>query len=145
MTLDEIYESFLWDESYTHEEYEAKISTGINEAKKYKYLYPFIQPVIPEKSKCIWGPCARVIALKSDEEIQPYLPLLLEWLQDVNWPGAYIIMERLAEMPFSMIEKCLNYSKNRAEKENDEMWLWALEDLYERISDINIRGERKYN
>ncbi|MBQ7295716.1 MAG: hypothetical protein IJW86_05925 [Clostridia bacterium] len=51
MTLDEIYESFIWDASYTNEEYESKISIGINEAKNYKYLYPFIQPVIPEKTK----------------------------------------------------------------------------------------------
>ena len=35
MTLDEIYESFIWDSSYTDEEYESKISVGINEAKKY--------------------------------------------------------------------------------------------------------------
>ena len=80
MTLDEIYESFIWDASYTVEEYESKISVGINEAKKYKYLYPFIQPVIPEKSKSIWEPCAKVIALKSDEELKPYLCLLFEWL-----------------------------------------------------------------
>ena len=33
MTLDEIYESFIWDASYTDEEYESKISVGINEAK----------------------------------------------------------------------------------------------------------------
>ena len=68
MTLDEIYESFIWDSSYTDEEYESKISVGINEAKKYKYLYPFIQPIIPEKSKCIWEPCARIVALKTDDE-----------------------------------------------------------------------------
>ena len=145
MTLDEIYESFLWDESYTHEEYEAKISTGINEAKKYKYLYPFIQPVIPKFSKVTWEPCARVVVSKSNEELEPYLYLLFEWLQDVNWPGAYTIMERLAEMPFSLIEGAFKFSKRQAEKDNDQPWLWALEDLYERIGDINIRVERKRN
>ena len=36
MTLDEIYESFIWDASYTDEEYESKISVGINEAEKFK-------------------------------------------------------------------------------------------------------------
>ena len=129
MTLDEIYESFIWDSSYTDEEYEYKILVGINEAKKYKYLFPFIQPIIPEKSKGIWEPCARVIALKTDEELKPYLHLLFEWLQDLNWPGAYVIFDRLLKMPFSMLENEFNYCKFRAEKEKDKLWLMALEDF----------------
>ena len=111
MTLDEIYESFIWDASYTNEEYESKIAIGINEAKNYKYLYPFIQPLIPGKSKCIWEPCARIVALKSDEELKPYLYLLFEWLQDLNWPGAYVIFDRLLKMPFSLLENELKHCK----------------------------------
>ncbi len=134
MTLDEIYESFLWDPSYSNEEYEARIAVGINEAKKYKYLYPFIQPLIPEmRTSSIWEPCAQVIAQRSDEELKPYLPLLFEWLQDVNWPGAWTIFDRLAEMPFSLLEKDYSYSRQRAEKENDTLWLMALDDLKKRI------------
>ena len=134
MTLDEIYESFIWEASYTDEEYESNISVGINEAKKFKYLYPFIQPVIPEKSKFIWEPCAKVVALKSDEELKPYLYLLFEWLQDLNWPGAYIIFERLLKMPYALLESELTYCKKRAEKENDELWLMALEDFNKQIN-----------
>ena len=134
MTLDEIYESFIWDASYTNEEYESKIAIGINEAKNYKYLYPFIQPLIPGKSKCIWEPCARIVALKSDEELKPYLYLLFEWLQDLNWPGAYVIFDRLLKMPFSLLENELEHCKWRAEKENDELWLMALEDFSKQIN-----------
>lgn len=134
MTLDEIYESFIWDASYTDEEYESKIAVGINEAIKYKYLYPFIQPIIPKKSKSIWEPCARVIALKSDEELKPYLYLLFEWLQDLNWPGAYVIFDRLLKMPFVLLEGELNYCKIRAKRENDELWLMALEDFSKQIN-----------
>ena len=134
MTLDEIYESFIWDASYTNEEYESKIAIGINEAKNYKYIYPFIQPLIPGKSKCIWEPCARIVALKSDEELKPYLYLLFEWLQDLNWPGAYVIFDRLLKMPFSLLENELEHCKWRAEKENDELWLMALEDFSKQIN-----------
>ena len=129
MTLDEIYESFIWDQLYTDEEYEEKIAIGINEAKKYKYIYPFIQPVIPEKSKCIWEPCAQVIASKTDEELKPYLFLLFEWLQDMNWPGAWKIYDRLSKFPFSTLEEEYNHCKRRAEKENDSLWLMALNDF----------------
>lgn len=129
LTLDEIYESFIWDSSYTDEEYEAKIAIGIEEAKKYRYLSPFIQPIEPGLTKIIWEPCAKVIASKTNEELQPYLYLLFEWLQDLNWPGAYIIFNRLAEMPFSTIEESYNFSKRRAENENDSPWLIALDEF----------------
>ena len=132
-TLDDIYEAFIWDKSYTKEEYEAKIAVGINEARKYKYLYPFIQPVIPEVRKCIWEPCAMVIAMKTDEELKPYLPLLFEWLQDINWPGAQTIFDRLSQMPVSMLEEDYSFSRRRAERENDNLWLLALDDFAKQL------------
>ena len=137
MTLDEIYDSFIWDESYTDEEYEAKISVGINEARKFKYLYPFIQPVIP--GKVIWEPCARVLALKSDEELEPYLLLLFEWLQDVNWPGGWTIYDRLLKMSFSMLKETYDYCVWRATKESDDLWLSILEDLKKEIMDKAVK------
>ncbi len=133
MTLDDIYESFIWDKSYTDEEYEAKIAVGINEARKYKYLYPFIQPVIPETGKCIWEPCAKVIALKTDDELRPYLPLLFEWLQDLNWPGAQTIFDRLSIMPASILEEDYAFSRRRAARENDDPWLLVLNDFEKQI------------
>lgn len=32
---------------------------------------------------------------KSDEELEPYLISLFEWVQDMNWPGATLIFNRL--------------------------------------------------
>ena len=129
MTLDDIYESFKWDKSFTEEEYEARIAGGIEEARKYKYIYPFIQPLIPEFSKSVWEPCAKVISLKSNEELKPYLYLLFEWLQDMNWPGAWTIFDRLSSMPFALLEDEYIYSRKRAERENDTLWLMALDDF----------------
>ena len=37
----------------------------------------------------------KVYQKKSDEVLNPYLSQLLEWLEDLNWPGAWIILERL--------------------------------------------------
>ena len=140
MTLDEIYDSFIWDKSYTNEEYEAKISVGINEAKNFKYLYPFIQPIIP--GKLIWEPCARVIALKSDDELEPYLGLLFEWLQDVNWPGAWTIYDRLLKMPFSMLEKTYDYYVRQAVRDSDDLWLSTLKDLKKEITSNEIKSDK---
>ncbi len=135
MTLDEIYESFLWDASYTPQEYEEKCAAGIAAARQYKYLQPFIQPILPNKP--IWEPCARVIAERTDEELQPYLYVLFEWLQDLNWPGADIIFDRLSQMPFSMLEEAYLFSRKCAEDEKDMLWLMALDDFGKQINREN--------
>lgn len=77
LTIDDIYDLFTWDASYSDEEYNARVDQGIAEAGKLRNLYPFIQPLIAGKnSKSAWEPCAKVIALKSDEELEDYLSLL---------------------------------------------------------------------
>ncbi len=129
INIDEIYDLFTWDSSYSSTEYSQRVERGLELAKEMKYLFPFLQPFLPnEKSKSIWEPCAKAIADRSDEELVPYLPLLFEWLQDLNWPGSGIIFERLAKMPKTLTEETLNYSKARAEKEHDKVWLaWLRE------------------
>jgi hypothetical protein len=98
-SIDELYNLFMWDNQLPFEENEVKIQKGIDAAKQTKNLFPFMQPVIvpPEKSKLVWEPCAKVVAMRSDEELEPFLFMLLEWIQDLNWPGAMIIYDRLSQ------------------------------------------------
>jgi hypothetical protein len=103
-----------------------------------KYLYPFLQPVLPNgKSESVWEPCAKVIVDRSDEELAPYLSFLFEWLQDLNWPGSEIILDRLAKMPKALTEETLKHSKFRAEKDQDEMWLVWLKEFESRQANYN--------
>ena len=88
LTIDEIYDLFTWDASLSDAEYHARVEAGIAEARKLRNIFPFIQPVVVGKnSKSVWEPCAKVVALKSDEELEDYMYLLLEWLQDITGPG----------------------------------------------------------
>ena len=140
MSIDEIYDLFMWDASYTDEEYAEREKKGIEEAGKLKNLYPFIQPIVvpPGKSKSVWESCAKVLVLRSDEELKPFLCLLFEWLQDMNWPGADIIFNRLTQMPFPEIESEFLFSRGWADKTQDEMWRMNLDEFEKRtmISDI---------
>ena len=131
MNLDEIYDLFMWNTAYSVEEYAAREGRGIAEASKLKNLYPFILPVVlpPSKSKGVWDSCAKVVAMRSDEELAPYLHLLFEWLQDMNWPGAIKVYNRLSQIPFEKLETALRYSKQRAQETNDTLWMSALEDF----------------
>ena len=36
-----------------------------------------------------------ILSESTDEEIEPYLPELVEWLQDSNWPVATHVIDRL--------------------------------------------------
>ena len=132
-SIDEIYDLFTWDNNLSQEANEAKIQQGIDAAMQIKTPFPFVQPIIlpPKKSKLVWEPCAKVLAMRSDEELQPYLFMLLEWLQDTNWPGALIIYDRLIRMPYSLLEFPYTHSRIKAEQTNDTYWLDTLDDLYE--------------
>ena len=125
----------MWDNQLSDAENEAKAQLGIDTAKQTKNLFPFIQPIVipPEKSKLVWEPCAKVVAMRSDEELQPFLFLLLEWIQDLNWPGASIIYNRLAAIPFSSIEFAYKHTRIKAEQANDSCWLEVLDNLYSDI------------
>lgn len=72
---------------------EAIQQKGIELAKNIKNINVFLQPAY--LGKLVWENCAKILADRSDMDLQPYLPQLLEWLQDLTWPGTLIILERL--------------------------------------------------
>lgn len=100
LNIDEIYDLLTWDASLSEKENEEREKRGIAEASKLKNIYPFIQPILADAkdgrnpSKSAWESCAKVVAMRTDEELDPYIYLLLKWLQDMNWPGADIIFQR---------------------------------------------------
>lgn len=131
-SIDEIYDLFVWDTQLSDDEYDARVQKGIDAAKQIKNLFPFMQPIIvpPEKSKMVWEPCAKIVAMRSNKELEPFLLMLLEWIQDLNWPGALIIYDRLAMIPFSTIEFAYNHIRAKAERANDSCWVDVLDNLY---------------
>ncbi len=134
-SIDEIYNLLMWDKQLSNEENETKAQKGIDAAKQIQNLFPFMQPIVihPEKSKMVWEPCAKIVAMRSDEELKPFTFMLLEWIQDLNWPGAMIIYNRLTQIPYNTIEFALKHSRIKAEQTNDSCWLGVLDDLYEDI------------
>lgn len=132
--IDEIYDLFTWDSRLTPEEYRRREQRGLALAKDVRYLYPFLQPFLPEyKSKSVWEPCAKALAARTDGELLPYLPFFFDWLKDPNWPGEEIILNRLAAMPSAATQETLLRCKDEAAREKDSLWLAALRELEERL------------
>ena len=113
-SIDELYNLFMWDNQLSNDENETKAQKGIDAAKQIKNLFPFIQPIIipPEKSKLVWEPCAKVVAMRSDKELEPFMFILLEWIQDLNWPGAMIIYDRLTQIPYNILDNKNGWALN---------------------------------
>lgn len=78
-------------------------SIGINFAMEMKDVDKFILPMHPHYNKNIWENCAKILEKKSDQELKPYLLEILEWLQDLNWPGVFTIIERLKKFDGALL------------------------------------------
>lgn len=96
---------------------------GITLAKKLKTIIPFIQPLTPKHNKNVWGNCALIIADESDEILKPHLVELLEWLQDMNWPGAFCMLNRLQKYEDTCsLNNSLEICLKKAEELDDVVW-----------------------
>lgn len=88
--------------------------------------------IFPPAAPSVWECCAQVLCEKSDMILEPYLDNLLEWLQDLNWPGALLILERLKFFSGKKMKKaftqCFSYANN-LNNEAGLMWLDYLSEL----------------
>lgn len=108
------------------------------EEKDIRYL---LQPGIELKSgKNVWDNCAKILEQKSDEELQPYLKELLEWLQDLTWPGAMTILNRLMKFQPDMLLPELESAIKNAQDMNMLTWIEFLSYLLK-----NKELEKKIN
>ena len=87
--IDELFEMISWN---SDEETQRR---GIELAKDITCLSVFLMPHGGKYSKDIWENCAKIICSYPDEILIYYLTELLEWIEDINWPGAEIVFERL--------------------------------------------------
>lgn len=87
--VDELFDMLSWD---SDEETQRK---GIELALDVKCCSVFLQPRGLKHSKDVWENCAKILAAYPDETLKYCLKELLEWLGDMNWPGAEIVLQRL--------------------------------------------------
>lgn len=87
--IDYIMSLIDWNRPKEEQEY------GIALGGKIENFNVFLQPCNKNYNKNVWDNCAIIVSMRTDDELRPYLVELLEWLQDLNWPGAFCILERL--------------------------------------------------
>lgn len=111
---------------------------GLKLAEDVKCISVFLQPGSPY-GKNVWENCAKVLAARSDDELKPHLGGLLEWLQDMNWPGADCILERLRNFSdIQSLETFISIFQKQAKALDDEDWEYNL-------MQIRLDSKKLYN
>ena len=113
---------------------------AIREARKIKSLSVLMQPV---EYKLSWKNCAKVICEKKDEELNSYTYEMLEWLRDLNWPGAFLIMERLEKMDPQLLVYDVIYKVKQALLLKDNEWLGWMSYLIKNRKFYDALSEEK--
>lgn len=132
--LDTIMEMINWNNNVKTQE------QGMTLARKINDISVFLQPM-KYGSKAVWDNCAKILAEKTDDDLKPYLVNLLEWLQDINWPGAFIILDRLKIFSGKKLIDPLEKSvKNAIESDSEEGLIW-LDYLSELLDNEELKAE----
>ncbi|MHC1683090.1 MAG: DUF5071 domain-containing protein [Clostridiaceae bacterium] len=63
------------------------------------------------------------------------LPYLIDWFQDINWPGIQTIIELLKEIDVEILIPYIKEATNKALNDNDELWAFGI--LY-LLDELNI-------
>lgn len=125
MTIDELFDALSSADDTIR-------SSAIKAAKNTKYISVFFQPI---ESKAVWESCAIIIAARPNYELERYKYHMFRWLQDLDWPGASIIFDKLLDFPFATIQSEFSFCVNTALQTNDRPWLGALCEFSKRHSE----------
>ena len=99
-------------------------------AEHINCLSVFMQPMGERYNKNIWENCALILSGKKDALLEPYLPELLDWIRDLNWPGAMIILERLKSFQnYEWLSCTMKEKITVAQTLDAEEWLCNLSEL----------------
>jgi len=108
----------------------AEQQEGIALAREVECIKAFFQPSGFGYNKSVWDNCAAIICERSDKELISYTIEMLLWLEDLNWPGAERIQQRLIEFQdVSVLAVILDSFVAALEKLEETSWLFFLSEL----------------
>lgn len=89
--------------------------------------------------KTQWENAAEVLKNVEISKVVPFVPELLEWLKDINWPGAQKVFEIILKVHAQELLPHLDVAIAKAREETDKVWQATLvllrQQMNERTSD----------
>ncbi|MDP4145461.1 MAG: DUF5071 domain-containing protein [Bacillota bacterium] len=128
--IHELIKNLKWSTSENLRNDAVKRLTNIEESE----LHMLLQPI----SKSYWENAAIVLKKIGYPRVKSVIPGLLEWIQDINWPGAQHIIEVLATVD----SEAITYVRE-VFKSGDGIWIkWLLSEVISKWS-IELINEIK--
>lgn len=87
--------------------------------------------ILPYRRQECWENCALALASLDDATILRFLPELLEWFKDLNWPGVNIVHSRILKLPKEEVHSVLANVLLKASIEKDEEWIENLHTAFD--------------
>lgn len=103
-------------------------------------LYMLLQP----NNKDCWENAAITLKKIGYPRIKKIFPELIIWLQDINWPGATVVMEILSKIDK---DELLPYIENALiEAGYDDSWIYGIKMLVDemKLTDSNFSSSEAY-
>ncbi len=135
INIDYIMSLIDWNKSINEQ------ADGIKMAEEVENINVFLQPCNKKYNKNVWDNCAKILSKRTDDELSPYLVELLDWLQDLNWPGALVILDRLKVFSGKKLKKPFIDRFTYAVNLNNEEGLMWLDYLSELLDNEQLKAE----
>ena len=134
-SISEIYKMLDCRSTCEEQSQGMKLASGISD------LSLLILPFSNGESKSMWENCARVLCEMTDDRLGPFFPQLLEWLRDMNWPGAILILERLKQVEGHKLRNSFVETFTYASVLNNDEGLMWLDCLSELLDNASLKDE----
>lgn len=85
--------------------------------------------ILRKGDKSRWQNEARVLVLLGYPRFRGVIPEMMEWLQDLNWPGSSEIIQAFASMAKDELAGHISMAVQRALAARDTDWLFGLRHL----------------
>ncbi|MDQ7096681.1 DUF5071 domain-containing protein [Desulfosporosinus sp. PR] len=95
--------------------------------------------------KYCWHNAALVLKAIGYPRIKPVLSYLMEWFQDVNWPGVRTIVEIFRAISPTDLLSSIEDASKRSIKENDDFWAFGLVSLIKDLELEHLINKDLYN
>lgn len=91
-----------------------------------------VQMLLQPINKDYWENAAKLLRLIEYPRNKLAIPGLIEWLQDMNWPGAIEAKETLMQIEKNILIPYIEEALLKAKQQDDTVWIvWIKELIYE--------------
>lgn len=123
--LDQLLDNLSWNRPIEVQ------NRAIEEILKFKPL-DYTLLIMPKAKSC-WENAAKILRKSDLPHTREIVMGLLEWLQDLNWPGAQIVIEILESINKITLIPFIEETLKKAALDGDYVWIYWIKYLTERL------------